>query len=159
MTQATDTGDIQIRILQTDDADLLYGVPPGVFDWPIEQPWCDQFLADPRHHLAIAISGAAIVGFASGVHYVHPDKAPELYINEVGVTPSFRRRGIGKALMQCLLQHAIALGCTTAWLLTEKKNTEARSLYRDMGGQESADEPVYYSFRLGNLPVGRGHSQ
>ena len=26
-----------------------------------------------------------IVGFASAVHYVHPDKPPELWINEMGV--------------------------------------------------------------------------
>jgi hypothetical protein len=33
----------------------------------------------------MATAGDTVVGFASAVHYVHPDKAPELWINEVGV--------------------------------------------------------------------------
>ena len=36
----------------------------------------------------------------SAVHYVHPDKLrPELWINEVGVAASHRRRGLGTRLL------------------------------------------------------------
>jgi aminoglycoside 6'-N-acetyltransferase I len=59
-----------------------------------------EFLRDERHHLAVAIEDETVVGFASGVHYVHPDKPAELWINEVGVAPSHHRRGIGKPLLQ-----------------------------------------------------------
>jgi hypothetical protein len=49
-----------------------------------------QFLSDPRHHLAVAIDEGWVVGMASAVHYVHPDKAPQLFINEVAVTPPYQ---------------------------------------------------------------------
>ena len=35
-----------------------------------------------------------------GVHYVHPDKAPELWVNEVSIAPAYRGRGLGKAVMK-----------------------------------------------------------
>lgn len=50
---------------------------PGVFDDPIIAKATSAFLADPRHHLVVAIASGTVVGFASAVHYVHPDKEQE----------------------------------------------------------------------------------
>ena len=87
-----------------------------------------------------------MVGMASGVHYVHPDKAPELWINEVGVAPTHEGRGIGRQLLRALFAHGRALGCTEAWLGTEPDNARARRLYAAVGGQE--ETMVYVTFRL-----------
>jgi aminoglycoside 6'-N-acetyltransferase I len=85
---------------------------------------------------------------ATGVHYMHPDKTPELWVNEVGVAPSQQGRGIGKALMAALLEHAKTLGCKEAWVLTEEDNQAARRLYARAGGHEEANRPVYITFPL-----------
>jgi GNAT superfamily N-acetyltransferase len=58
------------------------------------------------HHIAVANDDGLVIGFASGVHYIHPDKPPRLWINEVAVAPAHRRHGLGKAVLQAL----IALG-------------------------------------------------
>ena len=79
---------IEIRVLRQGDEAVLANVAPEVFDNPIDPQMTAEFLADPRHHIAVAIDGGVVVGFASGVHYVHPDKRPELWINEVGVAPA-----------------------------------------------------------------------
>ena len=53
-----------------------------------------------RVHVDVpALDAGVIVGFASGVHYVHPDKPAELWINEVGVAPTHQRQGIGRRLI------------------------------------------------------------
>jgi len=65
-----------------------------VFDGPIDPVLTRKFLNDPRHHIVVAIHDEVVVGFASAVHYVHPDKAPQLWINEVAVAPPHRRRGL-----------------------------------------------------------------
>jgi hypothetical protein len=82
---------IEIRLLQPGDAALLDQVAPDVFDHPVDQRWSVEFFSDPRHHLVVALDEKLVVGFASAVHYVHPDKPPELFINEVGVAPSYQR--------------------------------------------------------------------
>ena len=65
---------IEIRILRSEDASLLDRVAPDVFDDPIVPQALQNFLASPHHHLAVAIDQGVVVGFASAVQYVHPDK-------------------------------------------------------------------------------------
>lgn len=142
----TDSDDIIIRLLGPNDAPLLNNVIPDVFDDAIIDARAAEFLADPRHHLAVAIADGAIVGMASAVHYIHPDKEPELWINEVGVADEFRRRGIAKRLLDALFAHARTLGCGEAWVLTDADNTAALSLYRAAKGQRS--DQVLFAFDL-----------
>lgn len=78
---------IQIKLLGRGDEAVLTHVAPGVFDHAVDPARSVEFLNDPRHHLAVAIEAGLVVGVASAVHYVHPDKSPELWINEVGVAP------------------------------------------------------------------------
>jgi aminoglycoside 6'-N-acetyltransferase I len=139
---------MEIRILQPADVSLLATAGPDVFDDATIPCAIDEFLNDPRHHIAVAIDDGVVVGFASAVHYVHPDKPlPEFWINEVGVAASHRGRGLGKAILRGLLEHARQLGCLEAWVLTERDNPEAMRLYGSIGGIESP--AVMFTFDLG----------
>jgi aminoglycoside 6'-N-acetyltransferase I len=138
---------IEIRLLAPSDAALLENVAEGVFDHPIDRHWTSEFLADPRHHLAVAIDDGQVVGMASGVHYVHPDKAPELWVNEVGVAPTHEGRGLGRRILAALLAQGRAVGCGEAWVLTDAENAAARRMYAAAGGGE-AGNPVLITFGL-----------
>ena len=85
---------------------------------------------------------------ASAVHYVHPDKPAQLFVNEVGVAPTHHRRGIGRRLLVALLARGRELGCTEAWVATEPGNTAARALYSTTGGVEDPEPFVLYTFPL-----------
>jgi len=137
---------IEFRILRAGDEHVLDSVADGVFDNPVDGALTAEFLRDPRHHLCVGIEDGVVVGFASGVHYVHPDKPPQLWINEVAVAPSHLRRGIATNAVAALLAEARKLGCTEAWVLTDEDNTAARGLYRSVGGVETAHLMV--SFQL-----------
>ncbi|MFL5507430.1 MAG: GNAT family N-acetyltransferase [Gemmatimonadales bacterium] len=139
---------IEVRLLARGEAAVLDQVAPDVFDHPIDSRWTAEFFADPRHHLAVAIEGGTVVGFASAVHYVHPDKPPELWIDEVGVAPSHQRQGLGRRLLAELLRHGTALGCVQAWVLTSPMNEAAHAIYRAEGGQAAAEPSVLYEFPL-----------
>lgn len=125
-----------IRVLGRDDGFVLEHVAADVFDHEIDPTWSAEFLGDPRHHIVVAIEDDVVVGIASGVHYLHPDKPPELFVNEVGVAPDYQRRGIGRALLRALFEHAKTLGCHEAWLGTDETNTAARRMYASVGGIE-----------------------
>jgi ribosomal protein S18 acetylase RimI-like enzyme len=130
---------IDVRMLGPGDAQTLARVAADVFDNPVDPDLASEFLNDPRHHIAVAIDDGLVVGFASGVHYVHPDKPAELWINEVGVAPGYRRRGLGQRVLMALLAHGRALGCVTAWVLTDREDPAARALYAAAGGVEGAE--------------------
>ena len=139
---------IEIRRLGPGDEAVLSRVNPGVFDHEVDAGLAAEFLADRRHHLLVAIDGDSVVGFASGVHYVHPDKPAELWINEVGVAPSHQRQGLGKRLLEALFARGRELGCREAWVLTSPANGPAVRLYESVGGVDLADPPVMFTFRL-----------
>jgi ribosomal protein S18 acetylase RimI-like enzyme len=143
---------IEIRILGSDDSAVLGRVATGVFDNDVDSALSAEFLRDPRHHLAVALDAGTVVGFASGVHYVHPDKPPELWVNEVGVAPSHQRRGLGQQLLRALFARARQLGCHEAWVLTSPANGPAIRLYESVGGNDMADPPVMFTFRLDAEP-------
>jgi aminoglycoside 6'-N-acetyltransferase I len=139
----------EIKLLGPTDLRLLDNVADGVFDDPIIKSSTQDFLADPRHRLIVALDGALVVGFVSAVIYVHPDKpAPELWINEIGVAPTHQGQGIGKALMRTILDVAKQSGCSEAWVLTDRSNLPAMAMYRSAGGEETLPDPTMFTFRL-----------
>lgn len=138
---------IEIRLLGPDDAHVLDDVDPDTFDGPLIERWTTAVLANPTHHLAVALDGARVVGMASAVHIAQPDKAPRMYVDEVGTADAYQRRGVATALMDTLLDHARTLGCTSVWLLTEEDNAPARAFYAAIGGTEG-EAPVYITFDL-----------
>jgi aminoglycoside 6'-N-acetyltransferase I len=139
---------MDIRMLGPGDDAVLERVAPGVFDDDIGADTTREFLDDPRHHIAVAIEDGVVVGFVSSVHYVHPDKARELWINEVAVAERFRKQGIARALMDATLANARALGCTEAWVLTNRPNESAMNLYARSGGVAYPGDVVMFEFKL-----------
>ena len=138
---------VVIKLLTSGDASVLDRVAPEVFDNPVDSTLTREFLEDSRHHLAVALDGETVVGMASALHYLHPDKPPELWINEVGVSPVYQNRGIGRELLRALFVHGKTLGCVEAWVGTERANSAARRMYAAAGGEED-DRHLIISFDL-----------
>ena len=143
---------LEIRALGAGDEAVLANVADEVFDNPIDPALAREFLADPRHHIVVALDAGQVVGFASGVDYVHPDKPAELWVNEVAVAPTHRRRGLGRAVTAALLGVGRARGCKSAWVLTNADNPPAMALYRALGGVSGeaamGDDIVGFDFAL-----------
>jgi aminoglycoside 6'-N-acetyltransferase I len=140
---------VQFRMLGPSEAAVLERVAPDVFDEAVDPVLTREFLTDPRHHLAVALDEGVVVGMTSAVHYVHPDKRSQLFINEVGVAPTHHRQGIGRRLIALILERGRELGCTEAWVGTELGNTAARGLYASTGGVEDAEPFALYVYPLG----------
>lgn len=139
---------ITVRLLAPNEAHILDNVAEDVFDFPVNPVWRDEFFADPRHHLVVALDGEVVVGMASGVHYVHPDKPPELWINEVAVARTHQNRGLGRELVATLVAHGKSIGCHEAWVLTSPTNEPAKRMYRAAGGVPDEELSTMFTYRL-----------
>jgi aminoglycoside 6'-N-acetyltransferase I len=140
---------IEVRLLRRGDEHVLAAVAPDVFDDPLDAAATAIFLADPRHLLTVAIDDGVVVGFASAVIYVHPDKPrPELWINEVGVAPAHHRRGIGRNLLAALLAAGRDANCSEAWVLADRSNSGAQQFYASLGGAAGREDAVMFTFTL-----------
>jgi aminoglycoside 6'-N-acetyltransferase I len=76
----------------------------------------------------------------------HPDAPTELYIDNLGVTPSRRREGRATRLLDELVAWGLEQGCEEAWVGTEADNGPARALYEGRGSE--AETFVMYAYSL-----------
>ena len=147
---------IDYVLLDANEVHRLDKIAADVFDGPIDEAQLAAFVTDPRHLMVLAVDGDTVVGMLSAVEYLHPDKPPQMWINEVGVTPGHRRRGIGRKLIGRLLDVAKARGCACAWLGTESDNIAARRCYDGIPDGKPAETVLFYEWPLDPAPGTKG---
>ena len=65
-------------------------------------------------------------------------------LNDLYVTPEYRNRGVGKALITAAKKHALAHNANGLLLETEKTNTPGNHLYPLMGFQKDENHHYYF---------------
>jgi ribosomal protein S18 acetylase RimI-like enzyme len=130
-----------LRLIAPGDAAALHAA--DIFDGPVQPAYLAAFLASPAHLLAVAFEDTTPVGFASGLIALHPDKAAQLYIIEVGVNDPAQRQGLATRLVTLLRAEGRKRGCSSSYVLTEQDNTAARALYHRLGGREMQGVVMY----------------
>jgi len=89
-----------------------------------------------------------LVGMASGRIELKPyEHMKWLYIDEVDTCANQRRKGVGRALMERLLEIAREADCEEVWLGTESDNVAAKALYQSLAPDE-VDQVVGYLFDI-----------
>ena len=133
--------------LSADNAGLLADVADEVFDEPVDAARLAAYVAARGHFMLLALDGGKVVAQVAAVIHRHPDKKTELYIDEVGVAPAYRRQGLARSMLDRMFAIGRAEGCEEAWVGTEHDNAAARRLYETRGG--TTPEPfVMYVYEL-----------
>lgn len=118
------------------------------FDHDVLPDQTRRFLLDDRHHLLLGYVDDRPAGFVSAVEVFHPDKQPELFLNEIGVVEDARRRGVARALIEELKRLGRERGCVAMWVLTDEDNEAAMGLYRTTGGRWDGTPHVMFEYDL-----------
>lgn len=137
-----------IYLVSTANAWLLDHVDADVFDHSVQPELLHEYLANPANLLVVAVTEGQVVGMATAICYVHPDKPLAMFINEVGVARRAQGQGVGKRLVSTLLEQARERGCSQAWVATELSNRPARALYEALGGVPDEEYAVVYVYPL-----------
>jgi len=118
--------EIAIRLLAPGDEEVVRALATD--DGPGDP---EALLADPRTLLLVAFDGERPVGFvlAHVLSRRHGDRA-KLFVYEVEVAESHRRRGIGRALLARLAELARERGIRSGFVLADEDNLAANELYR-----------------------------
>ena len=107
----------------------------GVEGVTVTPEYMCSFLADQRHYLIAALIDQLPVGFALGYQFPRVDGGrPMVFFYEIGVDAQYRRRGIGRALVEELKRQAQASGCCKMFVPTSAFNSAAMALYKAAGG-------------------------
>jgi ribosomal protein S18 acetylase RimI-like enzyme len=138
-----------LNIVELGPADAPKVMAAGdLFDHPPDGKATARFLAESGHHLLIAYDGELPIGFVSGIETVHPDKGTEMFLYELGVAESHRRRGVGRALIDHLAKIARDLGCYGMWVATDDANPAALATYEAAGAKRDDKPAVILTWRF-----------
>jgi ribosomal protein S18 acetylase RimI-like enzyme len=137
---------VEVRALGPGEEEAVHAAR-ALFDEPPTPEATRRFLDEPTHHLLVAYDDGAALGFVTGVEVTHPDKGTEMFLYELGVDPSARRRGVGTALVEALAGLARERGCYGMWVLADADNDAAAATYARAGGR-AASRPVMIEWEL-----------
>ena len=115
--------DIQIKHLKVGDETILEHVAIDVFDETIDPHYLASYLAEPTHHMIIAINETEVVGQIRAIIHKHPDRPDELYIDNLGVTPTLQRQGIATKLLNAINKTVVKkLGWQLSVIIPKRKD-------------------------------------
>jgi ribosomal-protein-alanine N-acetyltransferase len=69
----------------------------------------------------------------------------EIHLHNIAILPDMRRRGLGRRLLDDLLETARARSVRSIWLEVRRSNRAAVNLYRSAGFVKVGIRPRYYS--------------
>lgn len=126
---------VELRRLGPDDADLWRAAVARFAD--AAPAHSSEFLAGPTAAAVVAEDDGVPVGWAWGHVLARPDGESMLLLYELDVAADRRRRGIGTALTEEMMQIGRESGCREMWLVTEADNEAALATYGSAGGSWS----------------------
>jgi ribosomal protein S18 acetylase RimI-like enzyme len=131
--------DIELRLLQPGDENVIRAL--RTYDGEGDP---EGLLADPRTLMLVAFDDARPVGFvlAHDLPRRHGDRSG-LFVYEVDVAATHRRRGIASALLDRLAELARERGIARGFVLTDLDNEAANALYRGAGGEVEGTDIVW----------------
>ena len=135
--------DIQIRLMQEEDLALVLAVEESAYDFP----WNESIFKDCLH-----------VGYCCWVleydgrlvaHGVMTIAAGESHILNICVHADYQAMGLGRRLLEHLLNLALERDVNMTFLEVRPSNFSAIKLYLDMGFDEIGTRRNYYPAKMG----------
>jgi ribosomal protein S18 acetylase RimI-like enzyme len=127
-----------------------------LFDEPADLAALNRYLSDRRNVFFVAYAGRTVVGFlrGTGLDQIHT-RRPQMFLYEVSVSPSYRRKGVGRALVERLLEYCRDRGFEEAFVFTDPSNRPAVELYRSTGAITETPRDRMFVYRLPGEPTPR----
>jgi ribosomal-protein-alanine N-acetyltransferase len=130
------------RVTRDEDLDAVAALEAASFT----NPWTREMLArelEPPTAARVYVLRAHSVRVAAFCScWVLVD---ELHVNTIAVRDDLRRQGLGRRLMECVLDAAYREGVTRATLEVRESNTAALALYRALGFTVRGVRRRYYT--------------
>lgn len=130
------------RLVTAADLDSLLEIERASFHNPTTREWYESELQRPDVCFVFVIrtKESPVAGFCAFWRV-----ADQIHINNLAIRPELRRRGLGRILLQQVLQEAERLGARLATLEVRRSNVAARRLYEGAGFRLAGVRSSYYT--------------
>ncbi|HBE93616.1 MAG TPA: ribosomal-protein-alanine N-acetyltransferase [Gammaproteobacteria bacterium] len=133
----------QLRPMQLDDLPAVMLIEKQAYEFP----WTEGIFNDclrNHYHCHVYETGNQIIAYA-----VMSIAVDECHLLNICVSEKFRNQGVGRYVIQSMLDMARRLNMRTAFLEVRSSNTGAYNLYYDLGFNEVGLRRNYYPARKG----------
>lgn len=155
---------VNVRLAREDDLDGIMAIERAVFEaeaWPEEAMRCDMMSPHCHYVVGELTATGQIVGYA-GLQC--PSGSDDGDIQTIATHPTVRSRGLGRVMMNELIDEAAKRGAHRLFLEVRADNPIAIGLYRALGFHEIGVRAGYYQpenvdavvMRLEPVPGGPG---
>jgi ribosomal protein S18 acetylase RimI-like enzyme len=147
---------MEIRRLQGDDYALLASavrslIPEGERGGGVaSDAHLRRALEDPACYFIVCLVDSTPVGYLSAYGFPAVDAdCPRVYLYDITVEESHRRRGIGSRLIAELKRHCEADGADHIWVGTALENEAAQRTFEGTGARKVSETYIEYIYPLG----------
>jgi ribosomal-protein-alanine N-acetyltransferase len=134
---------VVLREMRRADLDVVHAIERRAFPQPWSRSFFEKELATPQAGCVVAVAAedaaAPIVGYRVCWRVLD-----ELHLLNVAVHPERRGAGIGRVLMETLLDEGRQSGGRVVYLEVRAGNVAARRLYRQLGFRDLGVRRSYY---------------
>lgn len=133
-------GGLHLRPVASSDLDEIMEIERASFSYPWSVRFFLQELRVPCARSLLAVLDGKTVGYI--IFWFLPSEAD---IHNVAVHPAQRRQGIGRSLLQAVIDEAGRQGLSRITLEVRKSNEAAQRLYQSLGFVSQGLRKGYYS--------------
>lgn len=130
---------LQIAELCREDLDQVSEIETECFSIPWSKKALEEVLDNPRAYYITAKEEGNVIGYCGA--YVILDEGD---INQVAVTSAYRGQGVGRKMMQALLERLEQAGAKAVTLEVRAGNRPAIALYETLGFQTEGIRKNFY---------------
>ena len=134
---------IRFEIMEERHIDGLLKVEKECFNSGFALETFNKELKNPLAYYVVAVDGETVVGYC-GIWNV----CGEAEIIDVGVLSEYRKRGIGKGLLEAVFQYMREKGIGVLSLEAREDNTPALRLYEKLGFEKVGRRKKYYDNKV-----------
>jgi len=137
---------ITLRLAHPSDAPVIAGLSRDLIETGLGWSWTAErvtrALLDKNTLSIVVLDRGQLMGFA--IMYFGPEHG---HLSLLAVRPSHQRMGLGRRMMEWLVDSAFAAGLASLHLELRSTNRGGRRFYRALGFTEAAYVPGYYRGR------------
>ena len=131
---------IEVRVAKESDIPAIAVLEEMCFSAPWSENAIRETMQRDESIFLVATEDGSVAGYI-GSYFCHP----EGYITNVAVSPSSRRKGIGRKLIEELIRHGEEKKLSFWTLEVRESNEAAISLYSSLGFEKVGRRPRFYS--------------